>query len=228
MGRERDLGIVRWAMIAPGGDEGHSSVIAAADEAAIPAGIRRRMGRLERLAVRCALGVLDGEPTDELIFCSRNGNLETLLSLLRGIAGDELLSPMAFSGSVHNATPGYIGQIRNERIRHTALAAGAKTLVSGLIEAYARLVCDKASDVTMVYADMVLPGLFGELADGLTHDVAFAVRLCLADAVEAATSAGRITRIAEGWRGVEDFVEALGRGASRIGLGAVVELDAVA
>src|SRR3984957_23631 len=94
----------------------------AADETAIPAGLRRRMGKLERLAVRCALGVLGTESTDELIFCSRYGNLETLLSLLRGIACDQLVSPMAFSGSVHNATPGYIGQIRGERIRHTALA----------------------------------------------------------------------------------------------------------
>lgn len=186
------------------------------------------MGRLERLAVRSALGVLDGEPTDELIFCSRNGNLEVLLSLLHGIAANELLSPMAFSGSVHNATPGHIGQIRNERIRHTAVAAGANTLAAGLIEAYTRLVCDDASDVTIVYADMAIPGLFGELAEGLGRDLAFAVRLRAGDAAEIGSPDLRIASIAEGWPGVEAFVAALRQGASRIGIDAVVGLDAAA
>src|ERR1700722_3014232 len=122
MACEHGLRVVRWAGISTGRDGTSLSVVGAADETAIPAGLRRRMGKLERLAVRCALGVLGTESTDELIFCSRYGNLETLLSLLRGIACDQLVSPMAFSGSVHNATPGYIGQIRGERIRHTALA----------------------------------------------------------------------------------------------------------
>jgi hypothetical protein len=189
--------------------------VGAAEDAAIPAGIRRRMGRMERLAVRCALGVLGGEETpeatDELIFCSRHGNLETFASLLRGVAGNELLSPMAFSGSVHNAVPGHVGQIRNERIRHTALAAGERTLMAGFIEAYTRLVCGDASDVTLVYADLSLPDLFGELTDGLAHDLAFAVRLRLAD-----ESGGGIAGIADGWRGVEAFIEALRQGASRI------------
>jgi beta-ketoacyl synthase-like protein len=226
MGRVHDLQVVRWAGISVDRAAGASSVVGAAEDAAIPAGIRRRMGRLERLAVRCALGVLDGEPTDELIFCSRSGNLETLLSLLRGIAGGELLSPMAFSGSVHNAVPGHVGQIRNERIRHTALAAGARTLVAGLIEAYTRLVCDDASDVTVVYADQAMPELFGELTTGLGRDLAFAVRLSAAD--DAATPNGRIASIADGWPGVEEFYDALGQGMSRIGGEVVAGLGAVA
>jgi hypothetical protein len=226
MGRVYDLQVVRWAGISVDRATGASSAVGAAEDAAIPAGIRRRMGRLERLAVRCAMGVLDGEPTGELIFCSRFGNLETLLALLRGIAGNELLSPMAFSGSVHNAVPGHIGQIRGERIRHTALAAGVRTLAAGFIEAYTRLVCDDVSDVTVVYADQAPPDLFGELAKGLDRDLAFAVRLSAAG--EAAVSTGRIASIADGWPGVEEFFEALGRGASRISIEAVTGLDAVA
>ena len=225
MGRVNDLQVVRWAGISADRAAGVSSAVGAAEDAAIPVGIRRRMGRLERFAVRCALGVLDGEPTDELIFCSRSGNLETLLSLLRGIAGNELLSPMAFSGSVHNAVPGHIGQILGERIRHTALAAGARTLAAGFIEAYTRLVCDDASNVTLVYADQAMPELFGEMAKGLGRDLAFAVRLSAAD--EADASNGRIASIADGWPGVEAFFEALEQGASRIGIEAVTDLGAL-
>src|SRR5438105_5017559 len=81
------------------------------DEAMISSNLRRRMGRLERLAARCALGVLksdhrQGEQTGELIFCSRFGNVETLETLLCSLYLREPVSPMAFSGSVHNAAPG--------------------------------------------------------------------------------------------------------------------------
>jgi hypothetical protein len=140
------------------------------------------MGRLERLVVRCSIGVLHDQPSTELIFCSRYGNLETLVSLLRNIAEEQLISPMAFSGSVHNAAPGLVGQILKKRLGHTALAAGPNSLAAGLTEAYARLATDECQDVTLMFADVPLPGIYSDFEEEYLPGVAMATRLQLADA----------------------------------------------
>lgn len=229
MAWDNDLAVVQWAGISGYGEPRTLSVTRATDEGAIPVRFRRRLGRLERLAVRCALGVLKGEPTDELIFCSRYGNLETLLTLLGSLAAHDLLSPTAFSGSVHNATPGHIGQILNERLSHTAVAGGARTLAAGLIEAYARLVCDSCSSVTVIYADLALPPVFNELSDEANHDLAFAVRLALAAASENCGPNGRrVERVGEGWAGAQELFLALERGASAIAVGPLTSAREVA
>jgi hypothetical protein len=177
---QRNLQVGRWAAVVIDADS-HLDFGSAAAEDAIPASIRRRMGRLERLAVRCTLGVLERGATDELIFCSRHGNVETLVSLLRSVAVREPVSPMGFAGSVHNAVPGQVGQICKERLSHTALAAGAKTLSAGLIESYARLATDECRDVTLTFADVPLPAPFAAFEDESGPGIAIALRLRLAD-----------------------------------------------
>jgi len=177
----RSLQAGRWAAIVVAADTGAQENFGnPASEDAIPPAIRRRMGRLERLAVRCTLGVLDGKgSTDELIYCSRHGNVETLALLLRSIAAREPMSPMAFSGSVHNAAPGLVGQIRNERLSHTALAAGSRTFGAGLVESYARLATDECCDVTLTFADVPLPEPFAQFEVEDVPGVAIALRLTL-------------------------------------------------
>ena len=182
-----------------------------ADEGAIPSGIRRRMAKLERLVVRCALGVLDGEPTSELIFCSRYGNVETLATLLQGIAEGQLISPMAFSGSVHNAAPGLVGQIRKERLSHTAIAAGDETFLAGLTEAYARLVCEDCADVTLVFADVPLPEIYRDFEEDFAPGLAFAMRLSLGEGVNAIP-------VRPGRKGVFEILEAIRSGPACLAL----------
>ncbi len=131
-----------------------------AEEAEIPTGRRRRMGPMERLMARCALGVLREEPAAEIILCSRYGNVEALASLLGSIAAKEPLSPMTFSLSVHNAAAGLVEQIRGDRTGHTALAAGRDTLTAGLIEAYARLATAPDRPVALVFGDWPLPEIY--------------------------------------------------------------------
>lgn len=215
MGQFRNLRVGQWAAIRVAvGSGDQESLGQAAGEDAIPAGIRRRMGHLERLAVRCTLGVLEGEPTAELIFCSRYGNVEMLSTLLRSIAEHQLMSPMGFSGSVHNAAPGLVGQIRKERLSHTALAAGARTFAAGLIETYARLICDGCADVTLVFADVALPEQYSNFEDEILPGLALAVRLELAedddDAPTVAVRAGR--------QGVIEMLERLQHGPLSLSL----------
>ena len=216
MGRLRNLRVRQWAAVRVACDNGNQETFGqVADEDAIPSGIRRRMGRLERLAVRCTLGVLDGEPTAELIFCSRYGNVETLSTLLRGIAEKQLMSPMAFSGSVHNASPGLVGQIRKERLSHTALAAGSHTFAAGLIESYARLLSDGCGDVTMTFADFPLPELYRAFEEETVPGLAVAVRLDLADDDDGPPPIS----VRTGRRGVLEVVEQLRRGSVHLSPG---------
>lgn len=176
------------------------------------------MGRLERLAVRCALAVLDDEladgPTGELVFCSRCGNVETLSALHRGIATAQLMSPMAFSGSVHNASPGLVGQVRNERLSHTAISAGAHTFAAGLVEAYTRLLLDECKDVTVIFADVLLPDIYGAFEPEAEDGVAAAMRIGRADDFEGLP----VATVKPGRKGVLALLEELREGAVGISL----------
>ncbi len=135
------------------------------EEASIPAKLRRRMGPMERLMAQCALGVLSDLPAAEIVLCSRYGNVDMLASLLRSISEHEPLSPMAFSLAVHNAAAGLLGQIRNDRTAHTALAAGRETLFSGLTDAYARLATDCERPIALVFGDWPLPKIYRRFTD---------------------------------------------------------------
>lgn len=136
-----------------------------AEEARIPANLRRRMGPLERLMSQCALGVLCDLPAAEIILCSRYGNVDVLESLLRSIAKREPLSPMAFSLAVHNAAAGMLGQMRGDRTAHTAVAAGRDSLLVGLIDGYARLSTNSTRPVVLVFGDWPLPEIYRRYTD---------------------------------------------------------------
>jgi len=158
--------IERWAaaFVDKASEALHSSGDCA-EEAEIPAGRRRRMGAMERLMARCALGVLREEPAAEIILCSRYGSVAALESLLRSISAKEPLSPMTFSLSVHNATAGLLEQIRGDRTGHTALAAGRDTLTAGLIEAYASLATAPGRPVALVFGDWPLPEIYARFRE---------------------------------------------------------------
>lgn len=207
------LGVRQWTAFCQSAD-GEATYGDVKSDGIIPAGFRRRMGRLERLAVRCILSILQSGTTAEIIFCSRYGNLETLDSLLRSIGAGEPVSPMAFSGSVHNAAPGIVGQIRKERISHTALAAGEDTLPAGLMEAYARLAADGCADVIVAYADLPLAGAYGDLDREAGPEVGLAMRLVLE---EADSEAG--AKVLRGRAGALALIEQLGLGTSKLAVG---------
>ena len=215
MKNRRNLRVGRWgAIVVEPNSSAAQDFGSAAREDFIPAALRRRMGRLERLAVRCTLGVLDDSgATDELVFCSRHGNVETLAALLRSIAAREPVSPMSFSGSVHNAVPGLVGQIRKERLSHTAIAAGRETFNAGLIECYARLATEECHDVTLTFADVRLPEPFAVFEDEPVPGVVIALRLGLGSDDSGAVA------VAPGRAGVLELLDRLTAGADRIALG---------
>jgi len=210
-----NLEVGRWAaVVVRDRDSGGEPLGSVAGEDSIPAALRRRMGRLERLAVRCTLGTLqDDTPTDELVFGSRYGNLETLLSLLKSLSLCEPMSPMGFSGSVHNAVPGLVGQIRKERLSHAAIAAGPDTFAAALLECCARLTTGECRSVTLTFADLGLPDAYQGFREpgGEETGVALALRLETATA-----SANDTIAVRPGRQGVLDVIAGLTDGKRQL------------
>lgn len=166
MSTEPCIAIDRWSAALVDGESNAPRCLGnCIDETRIPANLRRRMGPMERLMARCALGILGELPAAEIILCSRYGNINLLVSLLRSIAEHEPLSPMSFSLAVHNAAAGLLGQIRGDRTGHTALAAGRDTLLAGLMEAYARLATDAEWPVAVVFGDWPFPEIYQPFTD---------------------------------------------------------------
>jgi hypothetical protein len=117
-----------------------------------------------RQAIACTLAVM--APDTELVFTSRYGDLPTTISMLGAISDHSLLSPAAFSSSVHNASAGIADQILGLKLSHTALAAGADSFGAGLVESWLRLTTGEAAAIALVHGDLAVPEPFAALGDG--------------------------------------------------------------
>lgn len=125
----------------------------------LPAGQRRRLSRLGKIALRVAIDV-EAEETPRVIFSSRNGNVTEMLSLLKSLAVEDPVSPTGFGMSVHNSLAGMLSIVSKNRESHTAIAAGGESLCLGLIEALTCLKEDPSSPVLLLHADEILPDFY--------------------------------------------------------------------
>ena len=145
-------------------------------------------------------------PDSDLVFCSRYGNQTSGTTMLQALARSDLLSPTAFSLSVHNAAPGLVGQVAGARASHTAIAAGQASFAAGAVEAYLRLATAEAESVVLLYADLPLPKFYAELDHETAGGLFLALRL------ELGSAAGGI-KIGAGRAGALCVLDALLAGA---------------
>lgn len=140
--------------------------------------MRRRLGRLSRMALQVANEAAMGLPRLTTIFASRHGELSRTVTILHDLAAGEMPSPAAFSLSVHNATAGIFAIARGDHSPSTALAAGDETLLWALQEAAVRLAGEPDTPVLLVYADEPLPGEYQPFraASGPAHALALLLR----------------------------------------------------
>jgi hypothetical protein len=125
----------------------------------MPAALRRHAGPIGRLACDVAYRALDGETNVPLVFCSRYGEAARSVELLTQLARGELLSPTAFSLSVHNAAAGLLSVARRDNANSIAIAAGEASAALGVIEACG-LLAEGAPRVLLVVVDQVLPEVY--------------------------------------------------------------------
>lgn len=179
----------------------------------LPAGLRRRLSRLGKIALRVAMDI-ETEETPRVVFSSRNGNVTEMLSLLKSLAVEEPISPTGFGMSVHNSLAGMLSIVSKNRASQTAIAAGGESLCLGLIEALTCLKEDPSVPVLLLHADETLPDFYAPFQDTEVPVCALALLIGMAEEGEEAYSlgfSGTETRSAPG-DPLKNFIRFLLRG----------------
>jgi hypothetical protein len=127
----------------------------------IPAMQRRRLSGIAKLAINSAIGSLNAESVDYIVWASQYGDEHKTLKILADVLQDQTPSPTQFSTSVHNAIAGLYSILCQDSTPSTSLAASWS---EALIEAYAWLNTTKQpnSRVLVVYYDEALPEIYQE------------------------------------------------------------------
>lgn len=149
----------------------------------VPPVMRRRINRLGRMAIS-ATDDCDISPVREdvpMVFVSRHGDVDGSVELLRALGQTELLSPTAFSLSVHNAVAALYSIVRKRRGNYLALAGGAASVENACVEA-AALLDDGAPEVLLICYDGQLPDIYADFADEPAHAYAWCWRVARPDA----------------------------------------------
>lgn len=128
----------------------------------VPPMLRRRLSPLGKIALAAAWPVLSEESFLPSLFCSRHGELERTVSMLRSLAAGEALSPTHFSLSVHNAIGGVYSIARRDFSSISALAAGDEGLSQALLETRLIAAEQAAPEALCVIYDAPLPTVYSE------------------------------------------------------------------
>lgn len=124
--------------------------------------LRRRLSPLGKMALSVAWPLLDENASLPSLFCSRHGELERTVGMLKELAAGEALSPTHFSLSVHNAIGGVFSIARQDRSAISALAAGPEGLSQALLETRLILAEQGAAEALCVVYDAPLPEVYGD------------------------------------------------------------------
>lgn len=172
-----DLPVVAWAGWPPDAAEpAQGGTLSPAP--ALPASLRRRVGAVGRRALQAAWLVLAGrtDTAPRIVLSSRHGEYDRTITLLDALARGEAPSPADFSLAVHHGLAGLLSIATGNHAGHTAIAAGADTLGTALIEAAACL-ADGDTRVLVMHFDQDLPPPYGSIVDGDETRGAFALLL---------------------------------------------------
>ena len=145
------------------------------NEVTLPSMLRRRISNVGQMAFRASYAIGE-QRTARFVFCSRHGDFDRTLRILKSIVAKEPVSPADFSLSVHNALAGQLSIVWGNTAGHTAIAAGADSFAYGLLEG-ATSVNEAEQRVLVVYCDDVLPPPYTEIDDGTETCVALALLL---------------------------------------------------
>lgn len=124
--------------------------------------LRRRLSPLGKMALSVAWPLLAENADLPSLFCSRHGELERTVGMLKDLAQGEALSPTHFSLSVHNAIGGVCSIARRDQSPITALAVGEEGLSQALLETRLVLAEQEVSEALCVVYDAPLPSVYAD------------------------------------------------------------------
>jgi hypothetical protein len=166
----------------------------------VPAGQRRRLDALNRLALAAIDRVLAGgaplDPDTAVVVSNSYGSVDSTLRFLGSISGfgDQGASPTPFTTSVHNSTAGVVGELLKLHGPCTTLSQGGTGGLAALRWAHLMLAAGRAPAVLAVVGDKHVDWsrmVVGRLSDS-PWPIGDGVAACL---LELAGTRGREVRI---------------------------------
>lgn len=142
----------------------------------VPLILRRRISPVGQKALHAAFGLPD-VGNARYVLSSRHGEFGRTLTMLTALADKEAPSPADFSLSVHHALVGLLSIAVNNRLGHTAVAAGRESFAYGLLEAATAAAEQPQIPVILLHFDEPLPPDYIAI-DG-PQEQALAVALCI-------------------------------------------------
>lgn len=149
----------------------------------LPMLLRRKLNRFDKLALMNILSVYE-EGIDNVVFSSQYGEFERFFKLLEQYQGENEVSPMQFSASVHNYLVGVLALFKNLTVPYYAVSAGGISFSNGLVTAVSSggksLFCycdtfDVEKSFACVVSDTFLEGAveisFEKVNTGVVNDV---------------------------------------------------------
>jgi hypothetical protein len=151
-GRETRAAWLRWASV-PASDETADAI------PTLPMMLRRRTTPIGQRAIAAALACRDADAA-RYVLASRHGEYDRTVNILTSLANREAPSPAEFSMSVHHALVGLLSIHAQNRLGHTAVAAGEDSFGCGMQEAALCIAEDPATPVMLIYYDAPLPDTY--------------------------------------------------------------------
>lgn len=148
-----DIDLAEWAENNPAlADDGSTPKVAA-----VPPAMRRRLDRLGKISLSVASDLVERNGYMPSVFCSRHGEIQTTIQMLKDLIWNNDISPTRFSLSVHNAISGIFTIANKSELPVTSITAGRQDLTSCFYEAYGQLKEAKSDNVLCVIYDEPIP-----------------------------------------------------------------------
>ena len=116
----------------------------------MPALSRRKLSLLDKMAL-CALNTCFENPDVKIVFSSQYGEIERLDKIITQYKTENEVSPVAFSGSVHNSVPGAFSLLKKITESYNAISAEDSSFSAGFLEA---VITISDTDVLFCFADV--------------------------------------------------------------------------
>lgn len=110
--------------------------------------IRRRLSTADKYTTHTLNGCFS-DRVENIVFSSRNGEIEKLLKIIEQYNDSGEVSPNTFAGSVHNYPVGFFLMNVKKSIPYTALSSGENSITTGLMAS----VISQYNNILFCYTD---------------------------------------------------------------------------
>lgn len=101
----------------------------------VPMLVRRKLGQLDKGILAPVFEIYE-DGIEEIVFSSEFGEIDRLNTIIESYREFNEVSPIKFSGSVHNYPAGLICQLKGITVPYHAISAGENSLSTGLVKSF--------------------------------------------------------------------------------------------